>query len=101
MIGAYVRIDGHDPQRAIVLDMDGWRARVQVIGFRPFVEYGVYPPQTHATDTGWVAKSRLYGFRSTRISEGVHACNIAPKPAEVVNGKKVHKKREKRPEDAR
>jgi len=86
MIGAYVKFNGHDPQRAIVLEMDGWRARVQVIGFRPFVEYGVYPPQTHATDTGWVAKSRLFGFRSTRISEGNHNITVARKPAEVVNG---------------
>lgn len=87
MIGAYVRIDGHDPQRAIILDVDDWRARVQVIGFRPFVEYtNGGQPGTHYSDTGWVAKSRLFGFRSTRISEGNHSITVARRPAEVVNG---------------
>jgi len=78
MIGAYLKLNGYDPQRAIVREMDGWRARVQVLdGFRPFVEYGNGgQPSTTFSNTGWVAKSRLYGLRSTRISEGIHAHNF-------------------------
>jgi len=87
MVGAYIRINGHDPQRAIILEVDGWRARVKVIdGIRPFIEYGTFPPQTHYRDRGWVAKSQLFGLRSNRISEGNHASSVATYLSEVLNG---------------
>lgn len=89
MVGAFVRINGFDPQRAIVLEMDDWRAKVMVVdGIRPFVEYtNGGQPGTHYNKIGWVAKSRLFGFRSTRITSVgiVHDSNIAKEPAGVSN----------------
>jgi len=85
MVGAYLKLNGYDPQRVIVLKVDGWRARVRVVdGMRPFTEYGAYPMQIYYSHTGWVAKSRLFGLRSSRISEGAHAHTVARKPAEVL-----------------
>ena len=85
MIGAYCKFASWDePQRVIVLAVDGRRARVEAIGCRPFLETN---SEYHGwfNKFGWVSKTRLTGFRSTRITtEGTaHTSNIAEMPAEV------------------
>lgn len=90
MVGAYIKfLRIEEPQRAIVLKLDGWRALVDVVDCKPFVEYcNGGQPSTHYNNVGWVAKRRLFGLRSTRISEGisVHDITVSLEHAEVLNG---------------
>ena len=92
MIGGYIKIDGI-PQRAIVMDYHDGRALVRVMDSKPFTAYrrhGLYPCGI-PSHIGTVDKIRLFGLRSTRISEGIsfHDNTIAQKREEVLNGQKV------------